>query len=252
MNRRVTKLIFTLAFFGVSLGSNFAQTTYQIPPKEIADLVNSPSTPSVVFNKSGDWMLLLERAGNPSIEDLAQPELRIAGLRLNPATSGPSRTRSVENLKVKMTAGGEEIQIKGLPAKPKMDGFSLSRDEKYLAFTQTESTGISLWVVDMSTFQARQLTENILNDVMGGSLIWTPEHEIIIRATNPARGEIPKAPAAPSGPIVQESSGNAAPNRTYQDLLANPHDEALFAYFMDSQLMVVNLDGSKKPIGLQE
>lgn len=249
MTKLLTHSILIIAFLGCLPRSSFAQTTYQTPPKAIADLVNAPSTPSVVFSKNGDWMMLLERAGNPSIEDLAQPELRIAGLRLNPATSGPSRTRGVENLKIKRTSGGEEIQIKGLPTNPKMDGFSLSRDEKFLAFTQTEATGISLWVVDMTTYQARKLTENILNEVMGGSMLWTPENEILIRAVNPNRGNIPKAPAAPAGPIIQETSGDAAPNRTYQDLLANPHDEALFAYFMDSQLMRINLDGSQKPIG---
>lgn len=226
-----------------------AQTSYQTPPKEIADLVNAPITPSVVFSKSGDWMMLLERAGNPSIGDLAQPELRIAGLRINPATSGPSRSGSVENLKIRMTRGGEEIQVKGLPSNPKMSGFSLSRDDKFLAFTQTEPTGISLWVVDMTSFQARKLTENILNEVMGGSFAWTPDNQILINAVNPTRGEIPKAPPAPAGPIIQETSGNAAPNRTYQDLLANPHDESLFAYFINTQIMLVNLDGTKKPIG---
>ncbi|WP_287059252.1 hypothetical protein, partial [Algoriphagus sp.] len=66
----------------------FSQTTYQTPPQAIADLVNAPSTPSVSFSKNGDWMMLLERADNPSIEELAQPELRIAGMRINPATSG--------------------------------------------------------------------------------------------------------------------------------------------------------------------
>ncbi|MFN3998813.1 prolyl oligopeptidase family serine peptidase [Algoriphagus sp.] len=249
MNRKLTKSILALAFLGVGLGSNFAQTTYQTPPKAISDLVNAPSTPSVVFSKNGDWMMLLERAGNPSIEDLAQEELRIAGLRINPATSGPSRSGSVENLKIKMTKGGEEIQITGLPDNPKMNGFLRSKDDKYVAFTQTESNGISLWVVDLSTYRARKLTDTILNEILGGGLIWTPENEILIKAVNPSRGVIPKAPAAPAGPIIQETSGDAAPSRTYQDLLANPHDEALFAYFMDSQLMLVNLNGTQKPIG---
>lgn len=249
MYKLLTKSILALALFGACLGSNFAQTTYQTPPKAIADLVNAPSTPSVVFSKNGDWMMLLERAGNPSIEDLSQPELRIAGLRINPATSGPSRTGSVENLKIKMTKGGEEVQIKGLPTNPKMNGFSLSRDDNYVAFTQTEANGISLWVIDIATFEARKLTESILNEIVGGSFAWTPDNQILIKAVNPVRGEIPKAPLAPAGPIIQETSGNAAPSRTYQDLLTNPHDEALFAYFMSSQLMMVNLDGIKKPIG---
>lgn len=227
----------------------FAQTTYQTPPKSIADLFTAPATPSVTFNKDGSMMMILDRTEAPSIEDLAQPELRIGGIRINPAISGPSRAGGFTNIKIKKTRSGEEIQIKGLPSNPKMNGFSLSLDEKYLAFTQTESNGISLWVVDMTTYEAKKLTEPILNQVFGNSVAWLPDNSIIIKAVNPSRGAMPKAPLAPAGPVIQETSGNAAPSRTYQDLLANPYDETLFAYFMDSQLMKVSLDGSKSPIG---
>jgi len=242
-------ILIIISILGTLYHQGIAQTTYQTPPKAIADLVNAPSTPSVSINKNGDWMMLLERADNPSIEELSQPELRIAGLRINPASSGPSRGRGIENVKIKMTRGGEEIQIKGLPANPSMGGFSLSKDEKFLAFTQTEANGISLWVVDLSSFEAKKLTEPILNEVYGNSVAWTPENEILIKAVNPGRGTIPQKPAAPAGPIIQESTGEASPNRTYQDLLSNPYDEKLFAYFIDSQIILVDLDGNKKPIG---
>lgn len=245
--KRIILIVFVI--LGTISLPGIAQTNYQTPPKAISDLVNAPSTPSVSFNKNGDWMMLLERADNPSIEELSQPELRIAGLRINPSTTGPSRGRGVENVKIKMTQGGQEIQIKGLPANPSMGGFSLSKDEKYLAFTQTEATGISLWVVDLSTFEAKKLTDPILNEVMGNAMTWTPENQILIKAINPSRGAYPQKPSAPTGPIVQESKGEASPNRTYQDLLSNPYDEKLFSYFMDSQLMLISLDGSKKAIG---
>lgn len=249
MNQFYRIALTAILLVGFSNLSVIAQTTYQTPPKAIADLVNAPSTPSVSFSKNGDWMMLLERADNPSIEELSQPELRIAGLRINPATSGPSRGRGIENVKIKMTRGGEEIQIKGLPANPSMGGFALSKDEKFLAFTQTEANGISLWVVDMTSFEAKKLTDAILNEVSGDAMAWTVENEILIKAINPNRGNIPQKPSAPAGPIIQESTGDASPNRTYQDLLSNPHDEKLFAFFIDSQIMLVDLNGNKKPIG---
>ncbi len=226
-----------------------AQTSYQTPTASIADLVNAPSTPAVTFSKDGSFMLLLERTESPSIEDLAQPELRIAGLRINPSTTGPSRAGGYTNLKIKKTATGEEIQVTGLPSPAKMSGFTFSLDERYLAFTQTEAKGISLWVVDLSTHTAKALTGPILNQVLGNSMAWLADNSLLIKAVNPARGKVPSAPVAPAGPTIQETSGKAAPSRTYQDLLANPHDEALFAYFMDSQLMRITLDGSSTPVG---
>lgn len=227
----------------------WAQSNYQTPPASIAELLNAPSTPTVSFSKDGSLMLILSRSESPSIEDLAQPELRIAGLRINPRTTGPSRAGGSTNLVLKKTASGEEIQVKGLPAKPKMNGITFSPSETYLSFTQTEDEGISLWIVDLKTYEAKKLTSPILNQVQGNSVAWLSDTSLLIKAINPVRGTMPKAPLAPTGPIIQETSGNAAPSRTYQDLLANPHDEALFAYFMDAQLMLVTLDGSMTPVG---
>lgn len=249
MKIRATTIIAFVIFLGFFETGALAQSTYQTPPKSIADLVNAPSTPSVRFSKNGDWMLLMERADNPSIEMLSQPELKIAGMRINPATSGPSREIGIENIKVKQTQSGEEIQITGLPAQPNIGGVRFSLDEKYMAFTQTDGDGISLWLVDFSTNSAKKLTDKIVNDVYGNSVLWTPDNKLLVKAVNPSRGAIPVRPAAPAGPIIQETTGDAAPSRTYQDLLENPYDEKLFAYFMDSQLMEVDLEGNKKPIG---
>jgi dipeptidyl aminopeptidase/acylaminoacyl peptidase len=247
---KITSLNSLLLCFVLLISSAVsAQTSYQTPPASIADLVNAPSTPAVTFSKDGSFMLLLERTESPSIEDLAQPELRIAGLRINPSTSGPSRAGGYTNLKIKKTATGEEIQVTGLPSLAKMSGFTFSLDERYLAFTQTEAKGISLWMVDLSTHTAKALTGPILNQVLGNSMAWLADNSLLIKAVNPARGKVPSAPVAPAGPTIQETSGKAAPSRTYQDLLANPHDEALFAYFMDSQLMRITLDGSSTAVG---
>lgn len=243
-------LVLTLCGFGEVISSQAQNAlTYQTPPKAIADLVNAPITPQASFSRSGEFMLLLERAGNPSIEELAQPELRIVGIRINPATNGPSRGGYVENVKLKNTRTGKEQDIKGLPANSKLGNFSLSKDEKFVAMTQTSNTGISLWVVDLTTLEAKKLTDEIVNSAYGNAITWTPDNKILLKAVNPSRGTMPKAPLAPAGPIVQETSGNAAPSRTYQDLLTNSYDEALFAYFIDSQLMLVDLNGSKLAVG---
>ena len=92
--------IIALLFIGNSL---FAQDAieYQVPPKEIYDLVMAKPTPGVSFDSKGQYMLLLDRSDMPSVEDLAQPELRIAGLRINPNNFGPSRTSYFTNITIK-------------------------------------------------------------------------------------------------------------------------------------------------------
>jgi 7-cyano-7-deazaguanine reductase len=63
------------------------------------------------------------------------------------------------------------------------------------------------------------------------------------------RGAAPSGAAAPAGPIVQENAGRTAPVRTYQDLLRNASDEALFTHYFTSQLAIVPLAGSVRTLG---
>lgn len=245
---RIGLSIATFCFLALGLAEAQQALTYQTPPQAIADLVNAAPTPTVSFSRSGDFMMVLERSGNPSIEELAQPEMRLAGIRINPATNGPSRSPFIENVIIKNTKSGEERKISGLPDNPRLGSFALSKDERYIALTNTSNTGIALWVVDLTTMEAKELTQENVNGVGGVDIEWTPDNKIVYRAINPRRGDYPKAPLAPSGPTIQETSGNAAPSRTYQDLLANSYDEAVFEYFMNSQLMVVDLNGNANPV----
>nr|WP_228527655.1 prolyl oligopeptidase family serine peptidase [Pararhodonellum marinum] len=223
---------------------------YQNPPSSIAALADAPPTPLVSFSPSADLMIILDRPGLTSIEELSQPELRLGGIRINPKTSGPSRSAFYNGIRIKKMIGGEGLSLQGLPNDAKIRNVSLSLDEKYVAFTHTSSTGISLWVADIKKLKAYQLAaDQIVNDVYGNTLTWLPDNRIIFKSNNPDRGDMPEMPVKPSGPNIQETSGIAAPSRTYQDLLQNPYDEALFSYFMDTQLMVVDLDGKCEPIG---
>src|SRR5689334_8474362 len=99
---RRTLVIFFL-FIGV-LANAQDDVTYKTPPKEIMDLVLSKPTPGVNIDRKGEWMILTERSDFPTIEDMAQPELRIAGLRINPRNFGPSRTGYAVSLQLKNIA----------------------------------------------------------------------------------------------------------------------------------------------------
>src|SRR5688572_25437322 len=97
----VSKAFFILLCLALTVTSSKVNAQigegYQLPPEEIQTLVDAPITPVVSFSRSGELMLLLERPGYVSIEDLSQAELRIGGMRINPATNGPSRSSSYNN-----------------------------------------------------------------------------------------------------------------------------------------------------------
>ncbi len=92
-----------------------APLKYQEPPKALAELVDTRPTPDVEVSpkdKTGrQWLLIEEISGLPPISDLAQPELRLAGLRFNPKTNGPSRGRYVTALRLKALPDGASASV---------------------------------------------------------------------------------------------------------------------------------------------
>ena len=54
---------------------------YQTPPAEMVAIVDAQQTPVVRLDPKREWMVLAMRPSLPSIAELAEPELRLAGLR---------------------------------------------------------------------------------------------------------------------------------------------------------------------------
>ena len=110
---------------------------YQLPPKTIADLIDAPPTPGASLSPTGNFMLLVQRPNLPSIEEVAQKELRLAGIRINPKTNSSSRSAYYNGLKIKSITEKTEILISGLPKNPKIENVSWSPDGTKIGFTIT-------------------------------------------------------------------------------------------------------------------
>lgn len=246
---RVTILLMAVLWSVITLAQD--PTGYQVPPKAIADLVKAPSTPGVSVNAQGEWMAFFDRPGYPGIVELAQPELRLAGLRINPRTNGSSRSYSFTGISLKRVEEGEPIPVKGIPDNARIQNIRWSPDGQKIAFTNEVNSGIQLWMVDVEAGEAMQLTEEIVNDAIGSPYVWMPDSDhMLLKAVVTDRGNAPDAPLAPAGPVIQETAGSKAPVRTFQDLLQNPHDEALFTYYTSSQLQLLGLsDKTFTPFG---
>src|SRR5277367_676672 len=123
---------------GASLGLAQDGLKYQEPPAAIVQLVDTLPTPRVMVSpagKAGDVrrILIEEYSGLPPISDLAQPELRLAGLRFNPKTNGPSRGRYITSLKLQTLPDGKEIAVTDLPAQAKVRFVAWSSDGRKIS-----------------------------------------------------------------------------------------------------------------------
>ncbi|MEW5925616.1 MAG: S9 family peptidase, partial [Candidatus Zixiibacteriota bacterium] len=122
---------------------------YQMPPDEITALIDVKPAPGVSIAPDGRWMALLEKPGYPSIDELARPELRLAGLRIDPKTCGPSRGTYYTGIVIKKISNLEEKKLAGLPEKARISTYSWSPDCRTIAFTNTSDDGIELWIADV-------------------------------------------------------------------------------------------------------
>lgn len=209
---------------------------YQAPPKDIMNLVLAKPTPGVSIDDKAQWMLLMGRSDYPTIEELAQPEYRIAGLRINPNNFGPSRSGSSENIRIRNIRSREEYAIEGLPSELRASSIQWSPDQSRFAFINSTNTTIDLYVVDLATRKARKVNATPLNTILGGSYQWSGNNQLIYKTIIPGK-QLTVKQGAPAGPVVQENLGKAAASRTYQDLIKNAYDEALFEYYATSQLV---------------
>ena len=220
--------------------------TYQKPPKQILDLVDAPLAPSVLIDSKGENVLLLYRDAYKSIAELSEPEMRLAGLRINPKTNIGSRTTYYNNVKVKKANGKEIRQIEGLPDKPRLSNFSISPNEKMVACLNTTSIGAEVWIVDIEKAMAKKLTGPQVNANLRDAINWFADNNAMLVKMLPAsrKGLINSAEAVPEGPTISTSDGQKAQNRTYQDLLKNPNDEANFQELAISEIKKVTIGGS--------
>jgi len=217
-----------------------AQEGYKKPPKEVLDILNAPTTPGASVSPTRDNMILTTGLRYPPLADLAQPVLRIAGRRINPATNAPFRFQYSVGLMLKRIADGSEIKI-DVPPGAKISGLEWSDDGKHFAFLNTTPTRVEAWVGDAATGKIHNLKGITVNSTIGNPLGWMPDNRTLLVQLVPAtRGPAPATPAVPPEPNTQESSGRPGPVRTYEDMLKSPHDENLYEYYATSQLALVD------------
>ncbi len=213
---------------------------YKLPPDEIVKIVDAPQTPFVSVSPDNSRIILIDRPDLITIRELSQEELRIAGLRINPAFSGPSRQTYNKGFTVMNIDGTDKEQISGLPSDPGLGSPIWSNDGKKIAFTNRASSSYELWICDMETLRAQKIADN-LNLVFRGAISWLPDNKSILYfIKDPGRGTRPVRDIVPEGPVVQENLGEVGQAATYQDLLKDPVDEEIFEFFARSQVMLWN------------
>ncbi|RPI25957.1 MAG: S9 family peptidase, partial [Acidobacteria bacterium] len=228
-----------------------SEVNYQKPAKAILDVLHAPAPPLTSVNPSKTHVLLMDRRLYPPIGEMAAPMHRLAGERINPANNGMHNPYVVvTGLTLKNIQAGSDVKI-AVPAGARLKYPVWSPDGRRFATLNYTDSSVELFVGSIESPQLRKLAVGPVNDADdNGVTWWAGSQKLLVRTVPARRGPVPKPPAAPAGPNVQESYGKAAGVWTYQDLLKNPYDEALFDYYFTSQLVIVDLGtGSSAAVG---
>src|SRR5262245_1680338 len=193
MNRRnltrVAVFAVITSIISIALAPLAAEEVYKKPPKEILDVLNAPATPSASVSPSRDYLLLARSDRYPPISELAQPMLRLAGLRINPRSNSPHRAQVFLEFVLKRISDAAETKVAG-PLNPRMGAPQWSPDGKQIAFTNTTDTAVELWVTDLSG-KARKLNVT-LNSAYGDPIRWMPDSKTLLLQLIPSgRGKPP-------------------------------------------------------------
>jgi dipeptidyl aminopeptidase/acylaminoacyl peptidase len=236
-----------------------ARSGYNQPPKTILDVMRAPSPPIPRVSPTGDTVLLVYWQDYPSIDRVANPFLRLAGVRVEPKNhskhdtpGGYGITRCATNFDLVHIADDATIHV-ALPAGACPGDPLWAADGKRFAFVNIAAESVELWIGDAKTGAVRRVPGARLNPMFGGEIHWMPDQKtLLVKLVPNGIGAPPPEPIAPMGPSIQETEGQEGQSSTYEnrDTLGSKHEEDLFDYFAASQLTLIDVvTAAITPIG---
>ncbi|MEM9311053.1 MAG: S9 family peptidase, partial [Pseudomonadota bacterium] len=238
------------AAFATLLGSGVAplahaQDGYQTPPADIAAIVTRAPAPRVSLSPDKATMLLMEREALPPVSELAKPMEKLAGMRLDANINDRHGPRAFVGLTLQDVATGKRRAV-ALPEDADIGDIVWSLDGSKIAFTNTRRDAMDLHVLDVASGEVATLMAGGVNCIFQNPT-WMADGSLLVMTIPEGRGPKPLRSLTPTGPAIQDASGGQdAQTRTFQDLLKDPHDEAMFQWLATSQPIIMDADGSNK------
>ena len=244
------KKVIALLAFSMLLVYGKAQETavYQKPSKDISDLLLAPPTPTISVDGKAQYMLVMERSFYPTVEELGQPEFKIAGLRINPNNFSLSRQNFIKKLSLQNIVTGKNITLAGMPNNLSALNPSWNPSDNKIAFYNVTANAVDVWVIDIKTGTCSKINKSPVNIVLSSNIIWLDDATVLYKINTNNAAQMQKKPITPKGPTIQESIGKVAPSVTYQDLIKSPYDEYAFEFLASAQI-VKNKNGVETKIG---
>ncbi len=186
---------------------------YATPPEHLLKVLKAPPPPTPSVDPTGQRLLLTTVQTYPSITRVAQPYLKLAGVRLEPKNRSRHDTPGgygippcVGDFTVVETTTGRSTKV-ALPNG--CAGMALwSADGQRFAFQNVADDSVQLWIGDATTGQVRQVPNVALNPIFGSTVQWLGgSQQLLVKLVPAKQGPAPSAEGA-IGPDIRGVAGD--------------------------------------------
>src|ERR1035437_3970208 len=140
-----------LAGFLVALSpASFAATSYKLPPRAVIDILDAPGAPLLRESPAGDAILLVEVEPNPPLSLVAEPFLRLGGVRLTPKRGTRQHLVYGTGLTLLTLPEGGKRRVE-LPPGSRIGLPVFSPDGRTFAFMRDTEDRSELWIGETKT-----------------------------------------------------------------------------------------------------
>lgn len=242
MNRQLIFLIMAVAMIAIAAGATEdpqSTSNWQRPADDILEVVHAPQLPWVWTSPTGKTLLLADPILYPHLSELAGPMHKLAGVRVNPKLNAVHGRHGGLSPRLMSVEDGTTTPL-ALPVGSELMEVDWTVDGTHFALTVAHSDHLGLWVGSIDG-EVHKIEGVAINGLLGTGVVWAPDQKRLLVRRIPERGATPKPPEIPAGPEILTADG-ASSRSTYEarNLLETAHDDALFTFFMNSELVIVD------------
>jgi dipeptidyl aminopeptidase/acylaminoacyl peptidase len=229
--------------------------TYATPQKELADAVLIPRYLNVTLsNLSPDKKWFLDEIGDGPVlmKTFSKPFHELGGVFVD-HKANRARALTIRNdigIQLISAADGTKKPLQ-LPAGARVSNATWSPDSASVAFYVHGDEATHLWIADVATGKARQLTKTPVLATLVTTFEFTNDSKQIATILIPeGRAAMPVRPASPNGPTVKIADDEKNRLRTFPSLMSTTYEKELLEWHTTGQLAFVDVaKGTVKKIG---
>ena len=230
-----------------------AQESYATPPPELAPAVLAPRWQNTTLGSPSPdkkWFLNQVGDGPVTMATFSKPFHELGGIFIDFKANRARSLTISNNVSIQITSASDgtkkTIQT---PPNARLSNAVWSPDSKSIAYFVHTDDATHIWITDLATNKARQVTTTPVLATFVSSFEFTEDSKQITTVVIPdGRKPMPVAPMAPGGPEVKVSEGTDKNRlRTYPSLMGTPYEFALLEWHATGQLVTIDVTAPVVP-----